>query len=488
MPPRGRTWSGPEHRRRLGIVGQLELGDEASEPEDHFEIGVDHRIPGGIDRQLESASRGGDEIIKFGGRHGMSVRACCHEIRYSLSPMLSRRHVLLRSGCALAAAVTRVRADTAADGMTVLRASAAGFDGAVPGPIIRAQRGGEVKVRLVNRLDEPTTLHWHGVRVPNAMDGGAPLTGPPVAPGDSFDYRFPVPDAGTFWYRATRRAQQERGLYGALIVAEPASPPVDQDHLLVFGDRRSDGDRKRQFTLNGATTFDISVRPNERLRLRFVNASVTQVMDARIEDHRVFVMALDGEPAEPFTSRDGRIALGPGNRADIFLDATLAPGSIAPIMFRHDGDETPLARIIYGKAAARAAPLGEPAPLPANPLLARMNFSRALRAMLPIDAGSAAAPAQFPPALFIAERGRTVMMALDNRGAAEHVVHLHGHHFRLLDRLDDGWKPYWLDTIVVAGRQTARIAFVADNPGRWLIEQHALDGPAAGVNWFMVSR
>jgi len=65
-------------------------------------------------------------------------------------------------------------------------------------------------------------------------------------------------------------------------------------------------------------------------------------------------------------------------------------------------------------------------------------------------------------------------------------VHLHGHHFRLLDRLDDGWKPYWLDTIVVAGRQTARIAFVADNPGRWLIEQHALDGPAAGVNWFEV--
>jgi len=416
----------------------------------------------------------------------MSLRACCHEIRYSLSPMLSRRHVLLRSGCALAAAITRAHADTAADGVTVLRASAAGFDGAVPGPIIRARRGDEVKVRLVNGLDEPTTLHWHGVRVPNAMDGGAPLTGPEVAPGNSFDYRFPVPDAGTFWYRAARRAQQERGLYGTLVVAETALPPVDQDHPLVFGVRRSSGDGKRQFTLNGAASLDISVRPNERLRLRFVNASVTQVMDARIEDHRVFVMALDGEPAEPFASRDGRIALGPGNRADIFVDATLAPGSVAPIMFRHDGDEAPLGRIIYGGAPARTAPLGEPAPLPANPLPARMNFSRALRATLPIEADSAAAPAQFPPALLVAERGRTVMMALDNRDVAEHVVHLHGHHFRLLDRLDDGWKPYWLDTIVVAGRQTARIAFVADNPGRWLIEQHALDGPAAGVNWFEV--
>src|SRR5260370_19080 len=125
---------------------------------------------------------------------------------------------------------------------------------------------------------EPTALHWHGVRVPNAMDGGVPLTAPPVAPGASFDYRFRVPDAGTFWYRAAPRAQQENGLYGALIVAEPTSPPVDQDHLLIFGVRRSSRDGTRQFTLNGAAALDISVRSNERLRLRFVNASVTQVM------------------------------------------------------------------------------------------------------------------------------------------------------------------------------------------------------------------
>ena len=400
--------------------------------------------------------------------------------------MLSRRHVLWSTGWALAAVAMPARSETAPDGVTVLRASMAGFNRAVPGPVIRVRRGDEVKVRLVNDLDEPTTLHWHGVRVPNALDGGAPLTGPSVAPGATFDYRFPVPDAGTFWYRAVPRAQQERGLYGALIVAEPASPPVDQDHLLVVGDRRSDGDGTRQFTLNGTTALDIAVRPNERLRLRFVNASATQLMNARIEGHRVVVMALDGEPAEPFASRDGRIALGPGNRADVFVDATLAPGSIAPIMLMHDSGEAPLARMVYAATPARAAPLGEPPPLPANPLPARMNFPRALRVALPIEGGNAPAPAGMPPSLFTAERGRTVVMALDNRDGGAHVVHVHGHHFRLLDRLDDGWKPYWLDTIVVAGRQTARIAFVADNPGRWLIEQHALDGPAAGINWFEV--
>jgi FtsP/CotA-like multicopper oxidase with cupredoxin domain len=400
--------------------------------------------------------------------------------------MLSRRHILMGSGCALAAVAARVRAETAADGVTVLRAATDGFNGTVPGPVIRARRGDEIKVRLVNGLDEPIAFHWHGVRVPNAMDGGAPLTGPPIATGASFDYRFRVPDAGTFWYRTMSRTQQERGLYGALIVAEPASPAVDQDHFLVFGERRTDRKATRQFTLNGAAALDLSVRPNERLRLRFVNASATQVMNARIENHRVIVMALDGEPAEPFASRDGRIALGPGNRADVFVDATLAPGSVAPITFTQERSEAPSGRLIYGETPARAAPLGEPAPLPANPLPARMNFSGALRTALRIEGGDAATPAAMPPALFSAERGRTVVMALDNRNDGARAVHLHGHHFRLLDRLDDGWKPYWLDTVVVERRQPARIAFVADNPGRWLIEQHALDGPAAGVSWFEV--
>ena len=395
--------------------------------------------------------------------------------------MLSRRNVLLGSGCALAAFSLRARAETAPDGVTVLRAGAAGFDGAAPGPVIRARRGDEVKVRFVNGLDEPVALHWHGVRLPNAMDNA-----PPVAPGASFDYRFRVPDAGTFWYRAAQRSQHEAGFYGALTVAEPAPPLVDQDQLLVFGDRRPNRDGPRQYTLNGVAALDITARPNERLRLRFINTSATQAMNARIEGHRVHVMAIDGQPAEPFASRDSLISLGPGNRADVFVDATLETGSIAPITFRHDGAEAPLARIVYQGSPARAAPLGDPTPLPDNPLPARMNFSRALRATLPIATGEAAAPTHPAPPLFAAERGRTVVMALDNRNSGERVTHLHGHHFRLLDRLDDGWKPYWLDTLVAPGRQTSRIAFVADNPGRWAIEQNALGGAATAVSWFEV--
>jgi FtsP/CotA-like multicopper oxidase with cupredoxin domain len=198
------------------------------------------------------------------------------------------------------------------------------------------------------------------------------------------------------------------------------------------------------------------------------------------------VMALDGEPAEPFASRDGRIVLGPGNRADVFVDTTLAPRSIAPIVFAQDRGEPPVVRMVYGESPARNAPPGEPAPLPANPLPERMNFSRALRVTLPLDSSPAAAPARPLQPLFVADRGRTVVMALENRDAAGHIVHLHGHHFRLLDRLDDGWKPYWLDTTLVAEQQTVRVAFVADNPGRWLIEDWTLVGPARRESWFEV--
>jgi FtsP/CotA-like multicopper oxidase with cupredoxin domain len=221
-------------------------------------------------------------------------------------------------------------------------------------------------------------------------------------------------------------------------------------------------------------------------------------MEARIENHRVMVMALDGEPSEPFASRDGAVMLGPGNRADVFVDATLRPGSVAAVTFMMANAEPPAVRLVYTDAPARAAPPGDPAPLPANPLPERMNLSRALRVTLPIESGETApggaqkqvpAPAGlFPTAasqpLFTADRGRTVVMAIENRDAGVHVVHVHGHHFRLLDRLDDGWKPYWLDTLPVAPRQTVRIAFVADAPGRWRVETRTLGGATVSERWF----
>ena len=115
----------------------------------------------------------------------------------------------------------------------------------VPGPLIRARQGQNLRIEFENKLEEPTTVHWHGLRIPNAMDGVPELTQPPVMPGERFVYEFVPPDAGTFWYHPHLRSdvQLARGLYGALIVDEAEPPQVDRDLLWVLDDWRlkSDG-------------------------------------------------------------------------------------------------------------------------------------------------------------------------------------------------------------------------------------------------------
>jgi FtsP/CotA-like multicopper oxidase with cupredoxin domain len=224
------------------------------------------------------------------------------------------------------------------------------------------------------------------------------------------------------------------------------------------------------------------------VRLRLVNAAKARVVSLRLERHAAHVMALDGQPSDPFRARDDRIILGPGNTADLFVDATLEPGAIAPILLADANAEVPLARLVYDDGPPRRSALpAPPSPLPANPLPARLDLAHAARFDLSIDElpQSSFAP---PPARFMVKRGRTVMLGLVNRGEFACAAHLHGHAFRLLDRLDDGWKPFWLNTLLVDARQTARIAFLADNPGKWLIECVGIDRPERVTGgWFEVA-
>jgi FtsP/CotA-like multicopper oxidase with cupredoxin domain len=478
-----------------------------------------------------------------------------------MSPFLlasSRRRFLIGAGLALSA--LRLPATAAAQGLAdefrVLPARAGvaalrgpeqtptaiwGYDGAVPGPTLRVRRGDELKVRLLNKLPEPTLIHWHGLRLPNAMDGVPHLTQEPVVPGASFDYRFRAVDAGTYWYHSHLYSSEqiERGLYGVLIVDEPEPVAVDQDLVLVLDDWRLAADGSideasfrsvhdaahagrigRHLTLNSFSSLDLPVRSNERLRLRLVNAANARVFTVRLDGHAARVMAVDGQPAEPFVAGGARLALGPGNRVDLFVDATLAPGATASILVDDGGTELPIARLVYAAdRPARPAPRPEAPPLPPNPLPARMDFRGALKLDMPLDGGAMSAlmmnsmrgDREIPghgidprarfwtlggfassghhgPPLFSVKRGRTVMLSFANRTAFPHAMHLHGHHFRLLDRLDDGWKPFWLDTTVLAPQDTARIAFVADNPGKWMIHCHMLEHQETGMAaWFKVS-
>ncbi len=194
-------------------------------------------------------------------------------------------------------------------------------------------------------------------------------------------------------------------------------------------------------------------------------------------------MAIDGAPAEPFAARDGQLVLAPGSRIDAFINATRAPGTISQIIL-HDGT-TPrtIARLIMSSdAPVRAAPLPPAAAFPTGNLPARLDLQGALRADLPLDPKLQwIAPADYNAATapaYRVKRGRTVVMAISNPTAAPMVFRLHGHHFRLLDRLDDGWKPFWLDTLMMDKGQTQRIAFAAEHAGRWLLEATALNWPA----------
>src|SRR5436189_1095528 len=116
-----------------------------------------------------------------------------------------------------------------------------GFNGQIPGPTIEAKRGDTIAVRLTNKLHQPTMVHWHGIRLPAEMDGTGAVQRA-VEPGETFDYRFELPDAGTFWYHshANETVQIERGLYGALVVLGPDEPVFDADRLLVLDDVKLD--------------------------------------------------------------------------------------------------------------------------------------------------------------------------------------------------------------------------------------------------------
>src|SRR5207302_7992655 len=125
--------------------------------------------------------------------------------------------------------------------------------------------------------------------------------------------------------------------------------------------------------------FDIAVRSNERLRLRFINGCQRSVIALKIESHEVRVMALDSQPAEPFQARSGALVLAPGGRVDVFIDATAPPGSTSQILL-HDGKETrPVARLVTSNAPpARAAPLPQAPPLPSNGLPAQLDLKNAV--------------------------------------------------------------------------------------------------------------
>jgi FtsP/CotA-like multicopper oxidase with cupredoxin domain len=377
--------------------------------------------------------------------------------------------------------------------------------GPTPDRDIRFTRGDALEITLQNDLPVPALLNCHGI---DGVPAAEPLTArAPIAPGARETFVIPVRHAGTFMcdLRLLGDGQARPLPARAVIVGESEPAAVDRDEVFLIEDwrLRPDGtaiapgidpkDTFSVYTINGLRTLDISMRANERLRLRFVNGCQRSVIAIKIEGYDVRVMAIDGQPAEPFLARNGAVVLAPGTRVDTFIDATAPAGTTSSILL-HDGKEShPIGRlVISSEPPIRAAPAPPAPPLPSNGLPTRLDLKNAVRIDLALGGPQAdwVTPANFAKSAvpaFRAKTGRTVVLALSNRAEVPAVFHLHGHHFRLLDRLDDGWKPFWLDTLAIDPGMTQRIAFAAEHAGRWLIETMPTDWAAPRlVRWYAV--
>jgi FtsP/CotA-like multicopper oxidase with cupredoxin domain len=375
-------------------------------------------------------------------------------------------------------------------------------------PEVRLNRGDTLDIAFANDLPVPALPAFRGF---DGIPAAEPLLArPAVAAGGRETLQLPLRYAGTAFcdlgLLGDGQARPSRGL--ALIVHESEPVAVDRDELFLIEEWRMRPDRtlvapgtdpkdaEAFHTVNGFTSTDLAaipVRANERLRFRFINASHRSAVAVKLEELEVRVMAIDGQPAEPFPARNGAVVLAPGSRVDAFIDVT-GPAGKKCNMLLHDGKQAHLIQqwVISSDPPIRPAALPPAAPLPSNGLPAQLDLKNAQRIDLalggpPIDWVSPASFTASASPAFAAKTGRTVVLALANRADRATVFHLHGHHFRLLDRLDDGWKPFWLDTLAIEPGQTARIAFAAEHAGRFLLESVATDWSAPRLlRWYSV--
>jgi len=460
---------------------------------------------------------------------------------------LSRRGAMRLIGAAAAASTVPagVRAQTAQRVLTAAPAKANlvgdvypatavwAYGGTVPGPELRFRQGERLRIAFENQLPAPSTIHWHGVRLSNAMDGVPHVTQPPVPPGERFLYEFELPDAGTYWYHPHAQSDRQvgRGLSGALIVAEAGAPQVDRDLVWLLSDWRldqqaqlvedfgnmhdlmHDGRLGNTVTVNGQVPERFAVAPGERLRLRLINAANARIFELEFRDHSPVVIALDGQPVEPHAPLEGRVVVAPGQRTDLILDCGGAPGSVSQVLdFQKQSRPYRLVDLAYSDVPIRKEGLPGPKRLPRNPL-SEPDLSNPQRHEIVLGGGMmggmshamvdgrqlsmremvgqglgwalngvAASEAHDHPPLFEARLGDSLVLGFVNETAWPHPMHLHGHSFRVVSR--NGAVPRhenWRDTVLIEPEERVEIGFRADNPGDWMIHCHILEHQAGGM-------
>lgn len=391
------------------------------------------------------------------------------------------------------------------------------FNGQFPGPTLRLPQNRPVRILVRNALSEPTTIHWHGIRLNNAADGVPGLTQDPIPPGGTFVYEFTCPDAGTFWYHPHYNSleQLSRGLVGLLIVEEEQPVHVHQDLSLVLKDWSLNPDGSfaafsshraaaRAGTLGNYSTAN--GKPSERLKL--AAGSWVRLRIANMDNTRLFnigadvpaqVVAVEGNPLatpRPLESHP----LGSGMRVDLLLQAPTQPG-VYNILDRKGRFSFSLCELEV--VPAELPPLPQPA-LPLNPVPA-LDLANAIRIPLVFEWEGALSPVgddgrvdpvfwtinkrawtdhkheHLPEPLATLNLGRTYIFELYNATQHPHPIHLHGFTFTVLSIDQQPVEPYHTDTILLGKNERAEAAIVADNPGDWMFHCHVIEHMETGL-------
>lgn len=388
------------------------------------------------------------------------------------------------------------------------------YGGKAPGVELRCRQGERLRVRFINKLDVETTIHWHGIRLPLAMDGVPYVSQAPVKPGEYFDYDFITPDAGSYWYHPHTASGEQlgRGLVGALIVEEREPTGFTHERTLNLKSWHVDeqgaftdfsvpreaargGTPGRLSSVNGVHAPTLELPAGQVVRLRLLNLDNTLTYRLNLPGAEARVYALDGNPVEPH-SFPKEYWIGPGMRIDIGLKVPEA------------GTELPLRngplRLATLKSVASTDPVADwPPALPANPIAEpdlataqtlRFNFEWAGAVSVGLEQGAAHSFWQIngqawdindktcadrPIARL--ELGKSYIFELRNLSQYQHPIHLHGMTFKVLSSDRKRITPYFTDTYLLGKNERAKVALVADNPGVWMFHCHVIDHMETGL-------
>ncbi|MBX5195559.1 multicopper oxidase family protein [Rhizobium sp. NZLR10] len=391
-------------------------------------------------------------------------------------------------------------------------------------PVLRMKKGRPYAARLKNELDEPTTIHWHGLRIDNRMDGVPFMTQPYIYTGDSFDYAFSPPDAGTFWYHphCNTLTQMGHGMTGVIVVEDPADPAIDAEIVLNLRDWRLGGDGQfiaafkprdaaKSGTYGTVRTANWQQEPQYDapagglVRLRIAVTDVTRIFSLKMEGAVASVIAIDGNPVPKRFPLD-LLQIGPGQRLDLAVRIPDSEGAVATLEdIRGTTPKTIASLRAVGSSLKRD--IGDLGPLAENPVAkADLSAAEQIPLVLSATAENTAVesicgtlgysfwainkvpwPGDTPdPTAPLAELklGKSYVFNLENTTPHAHPIHLHGMSFTVISSTRQVM-PLVSDTYLIQPDEKVQLAFVADNPGDWLLHCHIIEHQKTGMTSYL---